>query len=423
MNPRRTLDEVAETLGLTVERTTRREIGRADGRVGGRRVTIENDPGSVAVTAVIRTDQRVVLRAFGGWSDREQAGVRTGHEVFDGLVVIESATGDHRRHSPEGLWASAVLDLAMRREVGAVVAGARGVHEHGAWTVPLDWNATAAQTVERIRAVVALTDRMAAPPDLPGALRERALRDPEDGVRALAADRLLTWLADQPRRDDAFVAELEAALPPGVARARAARLRGAAGEPTLRALLGHDDPSARAEAALGLIALGDRVEGALIDLVPHGDLRVVKALATTGTVAAVPALRALAGSAEQVEAARDAVRVIQSRAVGAERGALAVAPPARSPRRRAGAGSAIPSGAGDRGPGVGSPGAAASLDTDAPVTARAQPPGRPSPATRARRGPPPRRAAVRRGASRGCDRAPARSPGARGPARATGPQR
>jgi hypothetical protein len=327
VNPRRTLDEVAETLGLTVERTTHREIGRADGRVGGRRVTIENDPGSVAVTAVIRTDQRVVLRAFGGWSDREQAGVRTGHEVFDGLVVIESATGDHRRHSPEGLWASAVLDLAMRREVGAVVAGARGVHEHGAWTVPLDWNATAAQTVERIRAVVALTDRMAAPPDLPGALRERALRDPEDGVRALAADRLLTWLADQPRRDDAFVAELEAALPPGVARARAARLRGAAGEPALRALLGHEDPAVRTEAALGLERLGAPVEAALIALLPRGDLRVPGALAQSGTVAAVAALQAVERPPELVDAARDAVRAIQARAVGAERGAVSIVDP------------------------------------------------------------------------------------------------
>jgi hypothetical protein len=320
--PADVLAEASAALGLTFEPPEGGTLPRASGVVEGRRVVIDTDGASGGYVVEVSTGHPVTVRAR-SWQDGATTGVGTGDAAFDARVVLESATGGHRRHSAEGRWASS-LDPALRGELRTLVA--RGaVHEHGRWTVPLGLGGGAAAVVAQVRTALRTAERTRVP-DPVASLRERAASDPSDGVRALAADRLVTWLAAQPTRDDALLVALERELPSDLARARIARLRGWVGAATLRSLLGSPDPAVAVEAALGLDAVGERAEPELLAVLPHGDVRVVEALAISGTVASVPALRALTGDAALLAASRSAVRAIQARATG-DAGGLSLAAP------------------------------------------------------------------------------------------------
>lgn len=271
----------------------------------------------------VTTGAPLVLRRETMWSTLTGAvlgeDVATGDAAFDGDVYVEG----------DGATVTCALDADTRRGVRALLAEG-AVHQGGGWSHErLGEFSSAAEIVNRVRRMAATGDALGRGPT-PDSLRERAARDPDPGVRAVATERLLAALGDG-AADPGWLDALAAELTEPLAQVRIAALRGPAGHEVLRAHLGHPDRRAARVAALALAAGAEpgtdpALEGALAGLLP--DAEAIAALGRIGSVSSVAALRPLAeryafdGSAS---AAQRAIRAIQSRVVGGGRGALAVA--------------------------------------------------------------------------------------------------
>lgn len=219
-----------------------------------------------------------------GWVD-----VETGDPDFDLAVVVDGEAEDVLRSRLDAETRRAVLRAVSR---GAVLAD-------GGWTLE----------------VVALTD----PIHL-----ENLTRDVLDAALALAAagdpDRRLMRIVSA----DPVLAVRQGALQSLIARRPAPDV--------LRTCLSDREPSIRRAAALGIAALDDypgraEAEVVLVALLP--DPEVIAALGRIGTVGSIPSLTRLVGLGltPSERQARSAIREIQSRLVGVERGAVALAAP------------------------------------------------------------------------------------------------
>lgn len=175
----------AAALGLSMS------LGEATGTVDGRAVTLR-----------ARTEARLELTVETGAGLQVRRGPADADAVHSGDAAFEQAVrvGAEAGARFPGVAVSA-FGAPMRAELAAL-AGSGATHFDGRWrwVVPLDDAAGVVAAVRRLLAIPPLW-----PTDVVGALVGAITSDPEPGVRALAADRLVSWLEQQPP-DPAVVA-------------------------------------------------------------------------------------------------------------------------------------------------------------------------------------------------------------------------
>jgi hypothetical protein len=289
-------------------------------------------------------------RAFG------ERDLEVGDPAFDADVAVH---GDAEAAVAALTQEARVAARALIRDGYAVHGGTvHFTHRRGA--------RDAAELVVAARRAIWLAGLLASSETIPQRLVSRAASDPLAGVRRRALERLADGFAELPETAAALAAALGDA-DPGVRVFAAARL-GAAGEPTLLALVGDSRvpdgvivealaalagrlPAERAVALLvesapgrGAAVLaaaagslttpaGPGAEEALVGLLGHEErtvrLAVAAALGRVGTTAAVAPLRAVV-AAHPLDlglrgGASEAIAAIQARADGAAPGQLALA--------------------------------------------------------------------------------------------------
>ena len=275
---------------------------------------------------------RIAAEAEGLVADLSRAAGRRDVEIgdppFDGRIAL---TGE----APHVLrsWMDARTRAAALRAAAGV--GSLSL-SRGTWTLLVQGRVidpvALGKLLDTVHAAAhALVDGK--PLHVEGRLQQIAEHDPLPLVRHNALKALIAheradraWLKARLDGDDDVAAVL------------AAEALGEDGRAALRGRMTHPDPAIGRAAVLALARLApsaevDVLEDVLLAHLQRGDdLEIIDALGAVGTVRAVPALRACSEGLLRIgptaRRAEGAVRMIQSRVVGAERGSLSVVDPA-----------------------------------------------------------------------------------------------
>ncbi|MCB9684165.1 MAG: hypothetical protein H6738_00550 [Alphaproteobacteria bacterium] len=316
---------LVEELGLV-----RANARAAHGQVGAHRLEIEHHP------------------AWGGDRDDVRTRIRLwAHELPDGLALRplhlfafeeRIPTGDAAFDATVHVSGAAPLEVSARfdsrtRELVQRAIGLGATYTRRTWLLDLPGTLRADhEIVPTVRLLARCADYLGERTDPRRALLHRAVRDPLPSVRSVAARRLLGAVsAGQIDRDEHVLDRLGRHRDPLV-RLAVAQLGGPRGIRLRRELLRHERADVRTRAAVDLAGLtlpgaDPELERALIDLLPHGDPEVVRALGAIGTAQGVLPLQEVQAAAlpltELSRAATEALRWIRGRLVG-ERGTLSV---------------------------------------------------------------------------------------------------